>query len=516
MELATEQALLKENGRFYTPEILADFLASKLISAKEISVLDPAYGEGSLLLAAEKSFKKINGNSSQLHLFGCDTKPLNGLLKHLPEANLRKLDFFDYPDEKKHDIILTNPPYVRHHLQDIDNIEKYRMNHKGLNIVSVSADLWVYFIIKSVSHLKKGGCIGAVLPWAFLQADYAQPLRVWLSQTFGEIKLLALRNKYFVNADERVVLVWLRNYGEACKDVQIGFAKEIMESVSYSKISLDEWKADRVLSNGTKEVNSIIATCKDKFSFVEFQNYATIRIGVVTGANNYFIASPEKAKALQIKKRNLLPILTNAKEFPEFIKNGPKNLNRLIFIKKKDYPLYRSFIGKGIAKKYHLREHSKGRTPWYQVKLGIVPDAFFPYRITKIPYLIKNSSKIQSNNSVHRVYFNSLSDSEFKWIFVSMLSIYSQLSIEMHAKTYGRGILKIEPKTLKKMLVIKKNDMVINSIYEKILLLLSNGEKLSAVKIATEFINSELNIPAELFIRAEIAFNNLQSMRLGK
>lgn len=107
----------RKDGIFYTPPELADYLVKPFSGTGNISILDPAYGDGALLLSAERILHNQQ-NPVTIEVFGCDTKPVNGLLKHLPEANLQKLDFFDYPTTKKHSLILTNPPYVRHHYQD--------------------------------------------------------------------------------------------------------------------------------------------------------------------------------------------------------------------------------------------------------------------------------------------------------------------------------------------------------------------------------------------------------------
>jgi type I restriction-modification system DNA methylase subunit len=79
----------RKHGIYYTPSVLADYLAAPLITDAGVKILDPAYGEGALLLAAERQYHRKFPNSS-LHLFGCDIKPVNGLLRHLPEANLKK------------------------------------------------------------------------------------------------------------------------------------------------------------------------------------------------------------------------------------------------------------------------------------------------------------------------------------------------------------------------------------------------------------------------------------------
>lgn len=503
----------KKNGVYYTPPVLAEFLAAPLITHKSDSILDPSYGEGSLLLAAERIFKKKN-NSSNIHLFGCDTKPINGLLKHLPEANLKEVDFFDYPIENKFRTILMNPPYVRHHIQNVKKIDKYRNSYSELKFLNKSSDLWAYFLVKAVSHLEKKGSIGAILPWAFLQADYAKPIRKWLAENFSEIKTVALSEKYFEQADERVVVIWLKGFGQKCKSLKIASSKKIRSRIAFGEISIDNWSADRVYYSGTNNIEQILSRYKSEFGFTKFSDHADVKIGIVPGAVDYFIMSKQEARQLGFRKSRLIPILTSSDEFADYIQNGKKKLGTLIALRKKDHLLYRGFVRKGVDEDYHLRTHSELRTPWYAVKVGNVPDAFFHYRITKIPYLVPNDFKVQCTNSIHRIYFKGLKKTEKKWIIVSMLCALSQLSIETNSKTYGRGILKIEPKSLKNTLVIKRNDSLINPIYKQVICLLSENKKVEAMKVATTFINKELRVPKEFIELTQNTLIKFQELRL--
>ena len=58
-------------------------------------------------------------------------------------------------------------------------------------------------------------------------------------------------------------------------------------------------------------------------------------------------------------------------------------------------------------------------------------------------------------------------------------------------------MLKIEPTSLGNSLILKKKDRIISNVYTEIIRHLSNKEKIQAVKIATEFINKNLNITNE-------------------
>jgi len=505
----------KVNGIYYTPSLLADYLAKPLIRNENQTILDPSYGEGSLLLAAERVFKE-GGNSTALQLYGCDTKPVNGLLKHLPKANLQEIDFFDYQIGKLFHTVLMNPPYIRHHIQDLKKIKKYRLSYPNLNILNNAADLWAFFLVKAVSHLEIGGNIGAILPWAFLQADYSKSLREWLADNFREIKVVALSDKYFENTPERIVVLWLTRYGEKSKIIKIASSNSITPNIVFSKLPLHNWNSDKVFHSGAVAIETVLSRYKSEFGFKEFSNYADVKIGVVTGAVDYFIKTKSTAKAIGFNSARLKPILTTSDEFSDYLRFGQRKLEVLVALKPGDHLKYRKYIKDGIKGGFNQRSHSKLRDPWYVVRTGSVPDAFFHYRITNIPFLLPNTSRVQCTNSIHRIYYKKLTITEIKWLTISILSSPSQLSIETNSKIYGGGVLKIEPKSLKNSLVIIKKDKSINATYKNALKLLANNKKKEAKQLATEFIYKQLNIPRDLIIKTEEILNNLQDVRHPK
>ncbi len=504
----------KKNGVYYTPPALAEYLAEPLISSSDQTVLDPAYGEGSLLLAAEKIYKEKNLKNT-IHIYGCDIKPVNGLLQHLPEANLLKTDFFDFPIERKFQTILMNPPYVRHHIQNEKKVIKYRSSYEGLKILNNSADLWSMFLVKAVSHLQIDGNIGAILPWAFLQADYSKPLRKWLADNFGFIKVVALSDKYFDGADERVIILWLRQFGRKNTSINIAATNNIESPIEISRISIKQWLSDRVSYTSGISPEEILSQFISTYGFTRFSNHADVKIGVVTGAVDHFILTGEQAKNYGIPIKRLIPIITSSKEFPKYLIEGEENLRFLVALKENDHLKFRKFIRNGVENEYNLRSHSKLRDPWYAVRVGNVPDAFFHYRISKIPFLLPNNNHVQCTNAFHRVYFKNLSSIQQKWIYVSMLSLPAQLSIELLSKTYGRGILKIEPKSLKNAIVLKNDDDCINPVYIKVIKLLSQDKKDEAMAYATEFICEKLKINKLLIESSNNLINILRKLRIS-
>lgn len=501
----------RENGIFYTPDGLAKYLARPLIKGKNLTVFDPAYGEGALLLASE-AISNEGSSSQKIQLFGCDIHPVNGLLTHLPAANLVEQDFFEYNREKKFDLILTNPPYVKHQSQQKELIERYRKNNPELSLLSNSSDLWAYFLIKSIVHLHENGALGAILPWAFIQADYSKKLRAWLAERFAEIKILALNNPYFESAQERVVLLWLKGYGKQNKTIFTAFTKEFTDEFEFTKISRSAWEKDKVTSVSKVDLDCIFNNLKDNFGFVDFKTLADTRIGIVTGANKYFIRDKEYVRSKKFTEKQVQPILTSATEISGLLANGIGGLKQLVTINESDADKLDWFIREGVESGFHLRSHSKNRSPWYAIKTGSVPDAFSPYRVGKIPYMILNDHQIQSVNSVHRIYFNGLTVLEKKWVLVSLLSIYGQLSLSINAKTYGRGMMKIEPGALGKTKVLRKKNRKILKPYKAIIKLLAKEKKGQAVRLATDFMDQNLGISRALSEQANSAWKEIKKI----
>ena len=153
------------------------------------------------------------------------------------------------------------------------------------------------------------------------------------------------------------------------------------------------------------------------------------------------------------------------------------------------------------------------RDPWYAVKVDAPPDAFFPYRVSAIPYMAFNDSRIQSTNSIHRIYFKHVSENQRKWIQLSLLSVPGQLSIEAFSKTYGTGALKIEPSSLFRSIVNVSKKRVPKIIYNKIAKIIADGKKKEAMELATEYINKEFKIPIQLSQRSKLLLSELQSWR---
>jgi adenine-specific DNA methylase len=505
----------KINGIYYTPSCLAEYLVAPIVSEINTSIFDPAYGDGALLLAANRAWKKNHTSGKKfLKMYGCDIAPLNTNLNHVNKIFICKKDFFDYPMNKKFDAIVMNPPYVRHHIINRMKKTKYFEIIRKLCNIKLTSDLWAYFLLKSAVHLKVNGSIGVILPWSFLQANYSQEIRRWLSNRFRKIRVLALGGHYFDKAHERILLVWLEKYGQKTKSIHIAFSKNLLKKVRYVRIKKSLWKSQIVTFNQKYYIHDIIRKYQEDYDFVKLSDCTFVKIGVVTGANKFFIMTPDKANSNCFGSKDLIPIFTTFRECSHLSLYRKDLTKRLLLIPKCAPKRYLNYIREGENREFHSRAHALRRKPWYSLYIGEMPDAFFPYRISHTPYMIFNRENAQCTNSIHRIYFKkNLSERQQKWIQISLLSIPGQLSLEYYSKIYGSGVLKIEPGSLKNSIIHIGVGKIPDSTYNKIDKLVAMNNKKEAVKLATEFINDKLSISRSLSSKAKFILKELQNRR---
>ena len=505
----------KHHGVFYTPQNLADLLVRKVITSPRMSVLDPACGEGQLLSrAAAISLEKF-GISGVASLQGLDrdgnlAKALNRL-----GASFQKGDFISSAIEKKYDTILMNPPFVRHQ-RFTHKREGYLKTIEPIVSLHPYSDLWAYFLVKATAHLMNNGAIASVLPWSFLQARYARRIRTFLSSSFSKITVLMIGDELFDEARERVLLVWLDGFGGKAKDIEIGYISSVDDPLpEFQTIPLHVWDREKVTFAPLKgqEVEGLLDQCKEQYGFAELSQFARVTSGIVTGANDFFIVQHRAIFPKDIIKTSLVPILNSTSELNTLHLNGEAPQSWLVNIQKGQYSLFVNFLRKGKRENLHKRTYLMGREPWYRVHVGEIPDAFIHYRTSRIPFLVLNNNRMYATNSIHRVYFNGLSEQEKKWLQITLLSSIGQLSLELRAKNYGTHVLKLEPKSVGKAIVLTRKDEVNEPLYRELSNLVTQKKFSQVTRLADEAVYRNFGVSKELLGECRGVLSELRARR---
>lgn len=183
----------KQNGRHYTPPALARFLASRaarrLSSGKSLRILDPACGDGELLVAAYSVLSAQGWNVAEL--VGCDVdeqavdQARERLADLAAKTSLHAGDFLEAAnDPEKHagfDLIITNPPYVRTQVlgAQLSGLLSARFGLTG------RVDLTHPFVALSKQLLSKGGVLALLCSNRFLSTKSGINVRKVLSEDFN-------------------------------------------------------------------------------------------------------------------------------------------------------------------------------------------------------------------------------------------------------------------------------------------------------------------------------------------
>jgi len=493
------------SGAFYTPEELANHLIARCPGRQMRAILDPACGEFALLKAAYARYgKRIE------RLVGCDKRPpvrnICGGIRFVHS------DFFGYHPKKPYDLIVENPPYIKANRCG-PLCREWAHKHKEFADIDKRADLWVYFLLKSLTHLRTGGTLAAVLPWAFIQANYSSSIRRILLESFRSIHVQVLTKSHFSDTTQKVVLLWLLGKGTKNKSIKVCISDELSNRSTTRFTDIDESMWISGLGIRIPQVYKSNIDSKD----VRFLgDLCDIKIGLVPGATSFFVKSPEQMRKANVSEDDCQCIVTSTRDVGSLVLQEKTELRRILTITDKDAERYRELIKEGEKNSFHERFHCKNRKCWYSMTIPhCAPDAFFSYRSSSIPLLTINKLGVWCTNALHAIFFHrsNVSENQIQWIQISLLSAFSLLDIELLAKTYGKDVLKIEPSALKKVRVYCPNKPIDAGIVQEIDALLKSGDRNGAVIVATRYVLNDMRISKSQKKHIIDSYNQLRTQR---
>lgn len=527
----------RQYASFYTPQELAQALTDWAIIDSESTVLDPSFGGCAFVYSALKTLSNCGSKKPARQIFGIDIDPLAwDYLNPLFDVHANKdqfiiSDFFEVtPKDLKPDLfdaVVGNPPYIRYH-NIPDEAEKKAVSRlKEFDItLSRRASYWAFFLLYSMQFLRKGGRLAMVLPGSLLHTDYAEQVRQYLKNFFREVVIFLLEDRVFDGTQEESVLIFANGARESNENVRIGTIKKIDElptALRNGKKSTKLLKKENrdgewlrpLLDGYTLDLYDRLAKNE---KFIRLGELATIRLGVVTGNNSYFIFSPTEQKANDIPSEYFVPIIRRSFQFlgisvnDEDLLRADRNKKSLLLTispMKTGLPAsVRKYIERGETMKINEGTKCKGRKPWYCVPEIFIPEAFMPCMSASWPRLTINDSNYTCTNNILRLMWKSNRlDLDWSSIALGTLSSFSQLSAELVGRSYGGGVLKLEPKELRQLIIPILPKEEIGRILANVDARLRKGLH----KEATEFVDKEI-IAAKIGLTAD----DLQRVKAAK
>jgi hypothetical protein len=468
--------LRKARGAFFTAPAIAEHMAAYAINGNpEAKVLDPTCGEAIFLLSAGRQLKALGRQTGDLdeQLYGVDLheSSLDEAMRLLEgealDAHLVASDFFevDSPDMLGSpmpfmDAVVGNPPFVRYqeHTGRTRRLSQAAALRQGVRLSGLASS-WAASLVHSASFLKPEGRIAMVLPAELLTVGYAEPVRTWLKRRFDQVHLVVFEELQFDDALEKVVLLLAEGTG-GCESLSLHYVRDSADlntprPYGHSNVTLPaEGKWTDLLM--TRKQLRLYKRVADEH-FVPLDTYGTPELGTVTGANKFFTLSEDTRREYGLREDQLLPISPP----------GTKHLKGLAFtfrqwqeLRDAGEAVWMLHPTEGDASRGLERYKQLGRDlrvdeaykcqvrrHWWLPPAVSAPDLFFTYMSHRYPRLITNSAKTTFVNSMHGVRLHEGVSREVRAALPLLcLNSATMIGAERHGRSYGGGILKMEPR----------------------------------------------------------------------
>lgn len=466
-------------GQFATPYELAQEIMDfglALQEKNEISFLEPAFGTGAfysaLLSECGKQTKNIN-TAIGIEVDRDFYTAANELWGHT-NINLVSGDFTEMDSFEKVNLLISNPPYVRHHYIAQEQKSRLAAMTKKETGISLSglAGLYCYFILSAHKWLAPKAICGWLIPSEFMDVNYGSKLKEYL---LNKVHLLRVHrynpeNCKFDDAMVSSCVVWFRNeIVEDNYDVEFSYGGTHENPELSRSVDRDTLKKSR---KWTRFANNIDKDEPQSESAPTIGDFFTIKRGLATGDNDFFILSKEQIEELDLDMDFFTPILPS----PRHLKcdevfgdqNGYPCLNTQYFLLscklpenevKEHFPAIWNYLSGGIdttAQKYLCKnrkvwyyQESRAATPFLCSYMGRGSNEHTaPFR-----FILNHTSAI-ATNSYLMLYPKAILQEAIAQTPDILHEIWNALSnitandLESEGRVYGGGLKKIEPKEL--------------------------------------------------------------------
>ena len=445
-------------GQVFTSAILAKFMIGLLKDTlkQNSSILDPCIGPNTFFKAMSENFSNCNLKGIEI-----DINLITEEIKKFYESPNRSLingSFFDLPFSEMFDLIIQNPPYVRQELlaDGANSKENIRYNVSSiLSTIPSQSNLYIYFLLKSILHLKDGGVMVAVIYDSWLYSSFGK----FLKESF--LKLGHLDSIYHFKKS-------------AFDDVEIGatvikFVKDKNHKKSISYYPLNDL-------NDLRTYNGLNANClklkQQELLTYSFNNHSIINLksrlfkelktivsqpiqrGTSAVVNRHFIFSKNELPELK-------PIVKDVSQIKTYTVNQENAyilaVNGSISNETKQYlESVKNEILKAPAQKFiAVKRDIETKSDWYKINLKATGNFIFNYYLRNNIDFIYNPNKFLSSDNF---YILNIKNNELA-NFSILNSSFTRLNTLSNSRSQGNGLRKIQLYEFKEVKVIDINKL---------------------------------------------------------
>lgn len=470
------QAQRNHLGQFATPMALAvdmlNYASTLLPKGEKVRFLDPAIGTGAFYSALRRVFPKQRITEA----LGFEIDPhYEKPASHLWAASGLVMKLADFTHEKpspRFNLIICNPPYVRHH--HLQSTDKARLQLQTYNVTGVKisglAGLYCHFLGLSHAWLADNGIAGWLMPSEFMDVNYGQAVKKYLLEkvTLLHIHRFDPNDAQFADANVSSAVVWFRK-SPPQKDhvVTFTFGGTLFEPKLSRDISAE------ALIREPKWTRFPGVGIHSKGTIVTLSDFFQIKRGLATGDNDYFILDAEEIASRSLPMEAFRPILPS----PRYLQgnevtadtNGlPLNGRQLFLLDvrlpeveiRKRFPTLFAYLQDGKSRGIHERYLCRHRVPWYAQENrppAPIVCTYFGRSDTKCgrPFRFILNSSVATAANVYLAMYPTANlagamrrDSTLLRGIWEMLNQITPDKLIDEGRVYGGGLRKLEPNEL--------------------------------------------------------------------
>lgn len=375
------QAERNRLGQFATPTALArdilGYATTLLVPEDHVHFLDPAIGTGAFYSALLNTFPR----QRIAEAVGFEIDPHYGqpasLIWQDSDLSLKLTDFTHEEPSPRFNLVICNPPYVRHHhIQASDKERLLHLSFKASGMkLSGLAGLYCHFLALAHAWMAEGGIAGWLIPSEFMDVNYGREVKQYLLRrvTLLHIHRFDPNDVQFADALVSSSVVWFRNASPpADHSVTFSFGG----TLAGPKIS--RMVPAKVLAREAKWTRFPLSEIRSRKKVPIISDFFRITRGIATGDNGFFILEGEAIATRGLPPEAFRPILPSPRYLPEdevsAEKDGNPQVGRRLFLLDtrlgeeeiiKRFPALWTYLEEGKANGVHERYICAHRSPWY-------------------------------------------------------------------------------------------------------------------------------------------------------